>query len=343
VHINFINDPSVANAPVGFQAGLQEAASVIDQKLTDNITVNITVHWGDVGPGPVADAAPTEVPATYDGLLFALHNQETLSADDQSYLANLPATDPANGGLWNLTTAQAKALSLTDPNGTASDGTVRFSSLETYTFSQQNGIALGTEDFVGIAEHEIGHVLGRINGNTPLDLATFQPDGSRNLNAFGPLRYLSFDGGATPLALFDSANGGTPSDFFPVPPLPDFSDPFAFAAVGSVVHAWTDLDSRLMDVLGFTTSQPQQQPEDHHQKDHHHRHGDDEHHHSDKHDLRALFAGSDMTAKDFPETGGQDAPSSGTGSGGLDMPKAPPSLAYLDPSTQQSALAIGHT
>lgn len=47
MQINFIYDSSVASAPAGFKAALADAASYLDSLITNNITVNIEVGWGE--------------------------------------------------------------------------------------------------------------------------------------------------------------------------------------------------------------------------------------------------------------------------------------------------------
>jgi len=45
--INLEFDPSVATAPAAFKVALTAAADYLDALITDPITVNIAVGWGD--------------------------------------------------------------------------------------------------------------------------------------------------------------------------------------------------------------------------------------------------------------------------------------------------------
>ena len=45
--INLIYDASANNAPASFKAALQQAAAILDAAITNPITVNIEVGYGD--------------------------------------------------------------------------------------------------------------------------------------------------------------------------------------------------------------------------------------------------------------------------------------------------------
>ena len=151
MQIKFVDDPSVQAAPAGFQNALNEAASVISAKLiNDPITVTLDIGYGEVGGSPItgsvlAAAAPTRGTfLTYDQLVSDLHNQ-ALSANDRTFLAHLPASDPSGGNTanWFVSAAQEKALGLINPTSTEVDGEVGVSANFTYTFSQSGSVAPG--------------------------------------------------------------------------------------------------------------------------------------------------------------------------------------------------------
>lgn len=101
-----------------------------------------------------------------------------------------------NGGINNLvlqiTTANAKAMGLQNglqsgfivpvEDGSTADGTLDMNSTKAWDFDPTDGIDPGTFDFVGVAAHEMGHVLGfssgvdvvaqSIQNGTPLDDAS---------------------------------------------------------------------------------------------------------------------------------------------------------------------------
>ncbi len=63
------------------------------------------------------------------------------------------------GGSMEMTRANAKALDLLGPS-TTTDSVIRFDSGTTFDYNPFDGIDAGAYDFIGIAVHELGHVLG---------------------------------------------------------------------------------------------------------------------------------------------------------------------------------------
>ena len=110
----------------------------------------------------------------------------------------IPSPD-FNNTFLNLSTANAKALNLptsqnfnSDPNfNPNSDGSIDFSSTFTWDFDPSNGIDAGAFDFVGIATHELGHVLGFTSGVDVLDFnnTAFNDSQYINVNTLDLFRY----------------------------------------------------------------------------------------------------------------------------------------------------------
>lgn len=243
------------------QNGFQQAADVWANRLTDNVTVNIIIDYQALGAGILGDTSSNKQTNSYSGVRSALAADAT-SAADASAVASLPAggsisfrTDDRtgaayldnNGSVNNsslvLTTANAKALGLYFGSPTDSDASITFSSGFSWDFDPSNGITGGQFDFVGVAAHEIAHVLGfesgvdtvdyfsgpngpgknsDLNGGqpgigsldnytvlTPLDLYRFSSAslaygaGVRD-DADGGSSYFSIDGGVTNLAYFST-------------------------------------------------------------------------------------------------------------------------------------------
>jgi hypothetical protein len=326
MQIKFVDDPSVQAAPAGFQNALNEAASVISAKLiNDPITVTLDIGYGEVGGSPItgsvlAAAAPTRGTfLTYDQLVSDLHNQ-ALSANDRTFLAHLPASDPSGGNTanWFVSAAQEKALGLINPTSTEVDGEVGVSANFTYTFSQSGSIAPGSFDLVGILEHEMTHALGRYAPPgflSPFDLTAYDPaSGKLDLNNGPNSRYFSIDGGAVDLA---GINGNSdPADFSGLDgsghPI---TDPFnAFLSPGTT-YAWTNLDSTTMDVLGYQTAPINR---------HHDRYtvniADNQNPHESgtgpANALAGLFGDTTLAARDFEMLASGTAVIDGTGGGG---------------------------
>lgn len=141
----------------------------------------------------------------------------------------------ANNAFVRVATAEAKALGLNPAARTLTncigpcDGFIQFSSNYKFDFNPHDGIAADAFDFVGVAAHEIGHSLGFISGVDVLDFNSTAPDFyddseftfvtgldmfrySAQSAAAGVIdwtaderdKYLSLDGGATPLAPFST-------------------------------------------------------------------------------------------------------------------------------------------
>jgi hypothetical protein len=186
----------VAGTSSAAEAAFQAAADTWSQLLTDPVTVSLTVGTSQLGSGILASTSAYQVPFSYRTISAALIADAT-SATDATVIANLPTgnsvpllinytsnnpngADSATPYVYNnsnmlLTRANALALGLNVAAGKASgctvncDGSIVFSTAYTYDYDSSNGIAPGTYDFTGLAEHEIGHALGFISGVDTLD------------------------------------------------------------------------------------------------------------------------------------------------------------------------------
>jgi hypothetical protein len=121
------------------------------------------------------------------------------------------------------TYAQAKALGARPANDAATDGTITFANNQTFTFDPNNR-GTGGYDFIGVAEHEISEVMGRItlNGQNltgspnadPYDLFNFSGAGVHT-TATAAGRYFSINNGTANLRGYNNAvlNGGDSQDW----------------------------------------------------------------------------------------------------------------------------------
>jgi hypothetical protein len=258
MQINFIYDSSTASAPTAFKTALADAAAYLDSLITNNITVNIQVGWGEDNGAPITpDSLSTGGPQqdgigmTYAQLKAALSANAT-SAADQTMLANMPAVDPTDGGNFYITAAQQKAWGLLPANGAEIDGNIGFSSTENWTFDPNSRSVAGAYDFIGDAEAEITHVLGRFAGlqlsapgwYSPLDLMRYAGPGANELTVGAPA-YFSINGGATNLDSFNTA--GDPSDWTTSVRSDAFGDGYTDQTM-----VMTQTDQTLLDTLGYT-------------------------------------------------------------------------------------------
>jgi hypothetical protein len=182
---------------------------------------------------------------------------------------------PENNNTVRFPAANAKALGLLPDNPNLLDGKITFTTSPVFDFDRSNGIAANRIDFVGIATHEIGHVLGFASGVdilvsngappgmndnqqkfvTPLDLFRFT---SRSIGPGGGVgvidwtgddtdKYFSVDGGLTPLANFSrgiALEEGHWQDNLGI----GIMDP---TAAGGELLKISEMDIRAMDAIGY--------------------------------------------------------------------------------------------
>ncbi|WP_342118201.1 NF038122 family metalloprotease [Pseudoduganella sp. OTU4001] len=191
----------VPGTSVQAQQGFQAAAARWSNLLHDNVTINLTVGFNPLGGGILGQAATAEDFHYYSSVRNALA-ADASSAADATAVAHLPggssfgllinrtADNPNgagspipyadnNGGANNqilyISNAEAKALGLPVTPQTlpgcigACDGFIQFNSNFNFDFDPSNGTSPTAFDFVGVAAHEIGHVLGFLSGVDILD------------------------------------------------------------------------------------------------------------------------------------------------------------------------------
>jgi len=257
MQINLIYDASVASAPAGFKSAMATAAQFLDNLIYNPITVNVQVGWDEAGGQPITvhdtNFFFNGTTVSYSQLKSALAANES-SATGVGAVNSLPSVDPTNGGIFQITTAQEKAWGMLPANGTAIDGSIGFSSSTSWNFDPNNPTQ-GEADFVGIAERELTHVLGRdlglqhFNANTyrVLDLFHYSAPGQLNL-VNGTTAYFSIDGGNTSLENF---NPNAFAGDWLSPPQAD-----AFAANDYYTKPFTAADKTAVEVVGFNVTGP---------------------------------------------------------------------------------------
>ena len=265
MQINLVYDSSTTLAPAGFFTAMQFAAEQLDTLLSDNITVSIDIGWDS--SGQVLGEAGPENMVSYDySTVVAALRAHALSPAAKTAADDMPTGDPTNGNGVYLAEAQAEALGLMSftslPDGTATFGTGG----TVLNFSTTDLAVPGEEDFVGVAEHELSHALGRSGwgaGSDPtspdaglyslMDLFRFTSAGVLENNAdvdtnTSAPAYFSIDNGLTSLASY-----ATTSDYYDWSPAVTGDSFDAFSAVG-VANTISTADQDLMAALGFNVA-----------------------------------------------------------------------------------------
>jgi hypothetical protein len=249
-------DSSGSSAPAAFKTALQFAAQYLDTLITNPITVRISVGYGEFEQTPLtggeSEGGPQGQGLSYTHLVGDLTANAT-SAAQQEAVANLPASDPTNGGQFLVADAQLKAWGAMPADSNQIDGWVGFgvSAEFPYDYSTNGTTAPGELDFVGIAEHELTHALGRISGlqfapgwYAPQDLFRYSAPGALELQSGVPA-YFSIDGGATNLDNFSTIDD--PGDWASSA----VGDAFDAISQTGMQNVMTATDITEMNVLGF--------------------------------------------------------------------------------------------
>ena len=267
MQINIIYDPSVAIAPAGFTTAITDAVNYLDKLFTNPISITIDVGYGEVNGLQLASNAlgesyyPVGEPETYSAVVSAL------KAENAPGASTLPSNSPfpANYTLY-LSPTEAKALGLpiTVPDG-GIDGYVGFSSVPNI-FSYGNGTASPANEyyFIGVVEHEITEIMGRISllaDSTPdysvIDLFRYLSPGVRDIAAggFNSTAYFSVNNGLTNLGSWNNdPNNGDLADWYPAGPAAGGNDAFNDYSNPGVINIFSANDIMLMRALGWTTT-----------------------------------------------------------------------------------------
>jgi hypothetical protein len=174
-----------------FEGAVKTAVTYYESAFTNKVVLNIafglkagpsggftgtndTMSYGNNIVGPNCQMC------NYPGIFAALKKQDPLPGSDQDKAYNtLPADDPTNNANFDMTTAEAKALGFGSFTSTTNlDGAVwlNLAYLNQFTFSSNKRALPNMLDGIGILEHEISEVMGRLSSlgigfsYLPLDL-----------------------------------------------------------------------------------------------------------------------------------------------------------------------------
>ena len=243
------------------QTALQAIANFFNAHFTDPVTTDIAVSFAALGPGGLGASSYSLVTHSFTDITNALANDAT-SAADASSVANLPGADPITGThSWTMTPAEEMALGLIADNGTANDGSVRFSNSQTFDYDRTDGITAGAYDFWGVVAHEFTEIMGRelnaIGNNVasgpgyhPLDLFKFSAANTAEFVGTNA-GYFSVDGGTTKLVDFNTSVNGDFGDWAGTAGNNSF---LAFSPSG-VFNLMSLADLSAMDVIGWEVTE----------------------------------------------------------------------------------------
>ena len=143
-----------------------------------------------------------------------------------------------------------------------SDGTVYFTSLYPFSYSQTATPPSNEYYFIGVLEHEITEVMGRVSllnqgSYSPIDLYRYSASGVRDLTTggSGSTAYFSIDNGATNLGTWNNQpSNGDLADWYPQGPASGGNDAFNDYSNSGVINAMSSADITLMEAIGWTTT-----------------------------------------------------------------------------------------
>lgn len=251
--IHLVWDASVAGAPPSFKTTVEQAAQMIEATVTNKVTLNIAVGYGEIGGTPIGSGSAEGATLGDQQESYATVKGQLTSCDTtavgQAVVAHLPVTNPFGSLTYDVSGAQLKVFGVDAANGTQVDGEVGFST------------DWPSADLLAAALHELTHAMGRNSGwgsaangydVTPLDLSRYSAPGALvcdgSVATAAHLQYFSVDGGTTVLADYsDSSDYGDWSTNSLTP-----TDPYD-AYVASNSNALTAVDVAVLDAIGYTT------------------------------------------------------------------------------------------
>ena len=230
------------------RAAFQTAANIWSASLSDAITVNLAIGFSSLGSTVLGQTTPSAYVVPKNAVQTLLGLDATSQTDAQA-VSSLSSSTQSQ---LVLTSAELKAIGGFSPGG--SDGTIEFSNSFTFSTSRNadGSIAAGTYDLIGIAAHEIGHMLGFVSSidggggvQTLLDQFRYGASGVRSVMA-GAAAYFSVDSGATNLANFTNGVSNQASHWA----IGTAGVMVPEAAAGQTQNV-TALDLVAMDALGY--------------------------------------------------------------------------------------------
>lgn len=171
-------------------AGFTAAGDLWRAAFVDPITINVTIDYQALGAGILGSTSTATFGATYGSTRLSLL-ADAKSANDGTATLSLPnvaartfftndragvkfldSDGSANNSVLDISRANGKAIGLIGANDVTSDGAITFSSNFSFDFNRGDGINGAQYDFIGVAAHEIGHLMGFVSGVDTVDYFT---------------------------------------------------------------------------------------------------------------------------------------------------------------------------
>jgi len=246
-----------------FEASFAVAVQTIEQLYTNPITINISVFWGTSGTnnpfsGGIGLGASymTAVSSSYSQIVSKMSSSRKTAVQTNA-VASLPGSDPSpSGSLWYVPRAEAKALGII-ASDSSNDGFVGFTTNYDFNFAATNRAGNFDDfDFIGVAEHEITEVMGRVNfgldtasNYVPYDLFRFTNSGGRSMSYNDDGVYFSINDGTNNLKNYDPPEDNEDIQDWAWPSSPP--DSFDASAINDNEDTLSYPDLVAMNILGY--------------------------------------------------------------------------------------------